>query len=899
MKLIKNSIRTSTDRDNVPEELRFNFAHMDSWRKNLLIIFLAGLTLTLAMLSIITLLNQVKVENTVIKTRGDQAIIISEMGSIIKTKLFRISEYINQPDQTTIDEYNTLTDDFEILNRIIEPQMESNKLKTILNQLYEDSRTIDNIFLKSIVPKVNSNNKAAAELERDRATSIRSEVDDSLTVLRKTMMNDLSYSLEKANNAVNTTKFLLLLCLSIAAIAGCTIIILDLRSNERKYTALFRNTSNGLAQYQVVYNADNKPINYIFLEVNKAFEEMSGHIHNDLYRQRITAVMPQINQLDFDWLAVLEEVVYSGEAKHLEVFIPPWNKWFSLSAYSLGKNYIVVEHCDIDERKQHDNAIHEKNLELQQTYEDLQSSFEEVEAIAGELEESQYNLITTNEELAKSQERLELALWGAKAGMWDWVLATGKITINKRYAEIYGFALHDFQPDIGEWKKRVHPEDYPVVAEKLYAHINGKSSHYEAEYRIKNKQEEWVWIIDSGKAVNCDNQGQALRATGTIQVINDRKKAEQALANSQAIYQGVFNSTDNPIFLLDTRNIKILQANPAAQKLSGYSLDELEALDFKRLSPLGPNARHKLFQECIHDLESNGHSAMQTIGRKKNGEELAVLVNLHIMTDAEEDIVLAVVNDLSEQHKYEEERDKRAHYEAQALKMTTLSAMSAGVVHEISQPLNAIKLLADGMIFWQESGRDIDVTEALTALQNISAQAERINNIIIHMRNLANAGDDGEFSPCDVNAACSVAMNLLGRQLANHGITAKLELNNDLPPVLGQQQRLEEVVINLLSNAMRALDERDQINKYIRCRTHQEGQYILLEIADNGPGISPEIGQFIWEPFYSTQKGGEGMGLGLAIVHSIISKFSGTIHYHNNAWGGATFQIELPLLKAN
>ncbi len=899
MKLIKNLINTSTDRDSVPEELRFNFAHMDAWHKNLFIIFLAGLLLTLTTLTIVTLLNQVKVENTVIKTSGEQAILISEMGSIIKTKLFRISDYINQPNQTTIDEYNTLTDDFEILKRIIEPQMESNKLKTILNQLYVDSRTIDNLFLKSIVPKVNSNNKAAAELERDKASSIRTKVDDSLNILRKTMMNDLSYSLEKANNAVNTTKFLLLLCISIAAIAGCTIVILDLRSNERKYTSLFRNMSNGLAQYQVVYDTNKRPINYVFLEVNKAFEEMSGHTHNDLYRQRITEVLPRINQLDFDWLAVLEEVVYSGEAKHLEVFIPPWNKWFSISAYRLDKNYIIVEHCDIDERKHQEEAIHNKNLELQQTYEDLQSSFEEVEAIAGELEESQHNLIAINHELTSSQERLELALMAAKAGMWHWSIATGELILNQRSIEIYGTEIQGNKLFVNEWTNRIHPDDIPWAFAQMSNHFQGNTPNYEVEYRVKTNNDEWTWVMSSGKVIERDHNSQALRAIGIIQVIHDRKLAEQALANSQAIYQGVFNSTDNAIFLLDMKNIKILQANPAAQRLSGYTLEELEALDFKRLSPLEPNARHKLFQECIQDLESNGHSAMQTFGRKKNGEELAVLVNLHIMTDAEVDIVLAVVNDLSEQYKYEEERDKRAHYEAQALKMTTLSAMSAGVVHEISQPLNAIKLLADGMIFWQESGRDTDVTEALTALQNISAQAERINNIIIHMRNLANAGDDGEFSPCDVNAACSVAMNLLGRQLANHGITAKLELTAELPPVLGQQQRLEEVVINLLSNAMRALDEREQLNKYIRCRTHQEGQYILLEIADNGPGISPEIGQFIWEPFYSTQKGGEGMGLGLAIVHSIISKFSGTIHYHNNAWGGATFQIELPLLKAN
>lgn len=267
------------------------------------------------------------------------------------------------------------------------------------------------------------------------------------------------------------------------------------------------------------------------------------------------------------------------------------------------------------------------------------------------------------------------------------------------------------------------------------------------------------------------------------------------------------------------------------------------------------------------------------------------MINRELQSRVEE----AVIFERSEHLKYMQEREQRVHYETEAIKMTTLSTITTGVIHEISQPLNAIKVLADGMLYWQETGRELELQELLTTLLNISNQANRINDIINNMRKLANAVVEEDYYPCNVNEVISEVLMVLKEQLASHNIEVELQLAASLPRVRGQIQRLEEIFIHLLINAINALDELEQGEKTIRCDTIQDEEMIIVEIVNNGPNISPEVGQHIWNPFFSTRKGGEGIGLGLSIVQAIVSKLGGNISYNNGR--GVTFRLELPIWR--
>lgn len=451
-----------------------------------------------------------------------------------------------------------------------------------------------------------------------------------------------------------------------------------------------------------------------------------------------------------------------------------------------------------------------------------------------------------------------------------------------RRAEIIGQAVSE----IGEWLNR-------ESLESIFEELEVRASVRGVELDHRTPEGKHMILRVAADMVDFDGQSCALAA---VEDITEKRRAEQSLASSMALYQGIFNDTNNAIFLLDSDEYTILEANPAAHELFGYTPDELKHLQFVDLNAKEPQEAAGKIREDINKAWREGKSSRRGFGKKKTGELLPVWAYYHIIPINDQHRVLVVMNDLSEEIRFQEEHEKALKYEAQALKMTTISVVSAGVVHEISQPLNAIKVLADGMLYQQEMGYDIDIIYAFDAFDKISIQAERINDIIKHMRNLANSvnsPEDAICSPTDLNGAIRGALKILGRQLAAHGIRVELDLDEKLAPVMGQGQYLEEILLNLIANAMHALDEHKREINIIICRTRQEKEQGVLEIADNGPGISTALGSQIWDPFFSTRKGGQGMGLGLVIVQSIVARLAGTITYYNNEWGGATFRVEL------
>ncbi len=131
--------------------------------------------------------------------------------------------------------------------------------------------------------------------------------------------------------------------------------------------------------------------------------------------------------------------------------------------------------------------------------------------------------------LRESRERLSLALDGAELGMWDWNIETGELVLNERWAEMLGYTLADVDPHIRFWGNLLHPDDAPVVMEVLDAHLEGHTPVYQTDYRLRTKSGKWKWILDTGKVLLRDEDGQALRAVGTHQDITERKRAEEKL----------------------------------------------------------------------------------------------------------------------------------------------------------------------------------------------------------------------------------------------------------------------------------------------------------------------------------------------------------------------------------
>jgi len=242
-----------------------------------------------------------------------------------------------------------------------------------------------------------------------------------------------------------------------------------------------------------------------------------------------------------------------------------------------------------------------------------------------------------------------------------------------------------------------------------------------------------------------------------------------------------------------------------------------------------------------------------------------------------------------EEHRLTEVRLRETQNElVQAGKLAALGQMSAALAHEINQPLAAIRtFMASAKIF----ARRGDLTQVVTNLDLITDLAERMARITGHLKTFARKSEPGHPEPVLVDRAIDGTLFLLESQIKAAGVSVEKKVEANLW-VLGHAVQLEQVILNLVRNALDAVAEQE--NGRIIITAQASGKNVLIKVADNGPGIpASEINQ-IFDPFFTTKATGKGLGLGLSISYGIVQDFGGQIHARNRPEGGAELTVELP-----
>ena len=284
----------------------------------------------------------------------------------------------------------------------------------------------------------------------------------------------------------------------------------------------------------------------------------------------------------------------------------------------------------------------------------------------------------------------------------------------------------------------------------------------------------------------------------------------------------------------------------------------------------------------------------ETFMVKKNGI-VPILTSASLLRDEKGTIIgtLGVFKDLTEQKKLEEELKKTQAHLIQAGKMRALGELVAGVAHEVNNPLMAADTFLHvirGSLSEQDENR--------RRLELIQECHGRIAKIINHLRDFSRQSKF-EFHQIDINEAIENALLITGQQLLNHGIRINKRFQPDLPKIWGDVNQLEQVFLNLISNARDAM-EKDQRRRELTMTTaliqHDGWDDIEVSVQDTGSGIAEENLEKIFEPFFSTKEVGKGTGLGLSICYGIIEAHGGRIEVESKVGEGATFRVILPVL---
>jgi C4-dicarboxylate-specific signal transduction histidine kinase len=243
------------------------------------------------------------------------------------------------------------------------------------------------------------------------------------------------------------------------------------------------------------------------------------------------------------------------------------------------------------------------------------------------------------------------------------------------------------------------------------------------------------------------------------------------------------------------------------------------------------------------------------------------------------------------QRREQELREKQEQL-VQAAKLATLGELTTGVAHELNNPLNNTGLFVGNVIDRIELGK-LDPDHVLHDLNKAMEQVHKASQIIAHLRTFGRVAPSSR-EPVSVDATIIQALSLLQEQLRLRDIEVLLELTTEDARVLGNAIQLEQVFLNLLTNARDALVESPC--KSIHITTYLKATTIEIVVKDTGPGMTRDIERRVFDPFFTTKGVGAGTGLGLSIAYGIVRDHEGTIWLDNTPGEGASFVIELPVM---
>jgi two-component system NtrC family sensor kinase len=372
--------------------------------------------------------------------------------------------------------------------------------------------------------------------------------------------------------------------------------------------------------------------------------------------------------------------------------------------------------------------------------------------------------------------------------------------------------------------------------------------------------------------------GGANAAAGTVLTlrdVTDVRRAHQELARSELRYRHLFEDASDAIMTFDSLG-RFTSVNDAGERISGYSRDELIGRFFGPLLPLTELPRAVIeFRKAL----SGQPGQFESVVVRKDGERRHITITYSCPQRSRE--VLCLIRDATEEKQLQQQL-------VQSEKMGAIGQLVSGVAHELNNPLASITAFAKLML------SDGNLTaEDRHATEVIASESRRAARIVHNLLTFARQ-HKAEKTHADINQVIENTLELRGYDLSVRGIQIERSYADPAPSTMVDAYQLQQVILNLVTNAEQAMASLDRPHHRLGVRTRCEGDTIRIEVEDTGPGIPADSLERIFNPFYTTKAVGHGTGLGLSISLGIISEHGGRIWAENVNAGGARFCVDLP-----
>ncbi len=531
--------------------------------------------------------------------------------------------------------------------------------------------------------------------------------------------------------------------------------------------------------------------------------------------------------------------------------------------------------------------------------------------------------VATRNELAVSRERLDLAMDASHDGVWDWDLRDDTMVYNDAWCRMLGLEPGEVSRDRSTWLSVVHPDDLPMVEQSLSDHLRGDTPMYEAELRLRHADGHDIWVRDRGRVVERDSDGVPARMAGTHHDISDARRAKELLALRQVLAETFLVEPRKQVLTQVIRLLSGALESPCGLVLwrDGEQPPRLEAvceaprggpglerLEIARIE--GPLARVLAGESLIHEAEfvlpglNRPLTRMVAVSFPAGPDAAGVIAvadrgrpyekrDLDLLGDVAEYLAPIMHGHLTADLK---ERQLR-----QAQKMEALGALAGGIAHDFNNILQAV--VGFTSLALEDAGPDGRVANDL---QRVMRAATRGRDLVHRILQFSRR-EEQAHAPVDLAGVVREAAELL-RATVRANITIKVTLPDEPRMVVGDPAQLSQAIMNLATNAVQAMGS-DTGTLELSLRTARAGTEGLppagsgdemmyaVEVADSGPGLTPEIRERAFDPFFTTKDVGQGTGLGLSVVHGIVTGHGGVVALKNRPDRGTSAVICLPPLE--
>ena len=530
--------------------------------------------------------------------------------------------------------------------------------------------------------------------------------------------------------------------------------------------------------------------------------------------------------------------------------------------------------------------------------------------------------------LAESERKLEEAQRLTHVGYWERDPATDLITWSDETYRIYGLQPQTRILNLAQLPELLHPEDKQIMVQAVAEALRG-GRRYDVEYRVVRPNGE-VRIVHSQGDVMRDESGRPRRMFGTVQDITERKQAEKRLMAQHTVTQLLAEAAtlhevtpkilravcEYLVWDLGTlwsrdHEAGVLRCVEAWHKAS-VEAPHFDATSRETTFRLGIGLPGRVWSSreptYIPDIANDANFPRAPIAAREGlhaafgfpillgGDVLGVMEFFsHEIRQPDQDLLVMMAAIGSQIGQFiERKRAEDALHHAQVelahvARVATLGEMSASIAHEINQPLAAVVNNASACLRWLAAN---NLEEARQSVSLVVSDGHRAGEIIGRIRALAKKTPSRK-DWIDVNETILEVIALARSEVHSNGVSLQTRLGDDMPLILGDRIQLQQVILNLIINAIEAMSGVTENSRELVVRSGKdESQGVLVTVRDSGPGLDAENLDHLFTAFFTTKP--QGMGMGLAISRSIIEAHGGRLWAAPNESGGAVFQFTLP-----